>query len=88
MLNFLINVLNEKSSAKSYCGVGNDLIQACQGCDGDCQSTCFADCAYVCLAQSEGHNGSSGNCAKECTGTCVDLCSGTCISIASIYGAK
>lgn len=83
MLNFLTNFFQEKASARSVCGDyqnNGHVIQACAGCDSECQFTCYVACASECQGNSQGSGGVGGSCNSHCTGTCF--------SVASILGTK
>ena len=81
MLNFLVNVFNEKSGARTTCGSNDaDVIQSCAGCDSECQYTCYVMCSNSCY-DSEQESSVGG-------GTCNNQCTGSCFSAASIMGGK
>lgn len=83
MLNFLTNVFQKNSNARTVCGNYDgetDVIQACAGCDSDCLFSCYSMCANECQGNTQDTGGGGGNCNSQCTGTCF--------SVASIIGGK
>ena len=83
MQNFIQNVFKDKIYTRNACGDyqnPNNVIQACYGCDSDCEYTCYTMCASECHNNTQDTGGTGAHCKTQCTGTCV--------SMASIIGGK
>ena len=74
MLNFLSNIFNEKTNARSACGNVDgttDIIQECSLCDAECLTACDYACSYECSNEGQSMGGGSSGCKYQCMGTCV-----------------
>ena len=71
MLNFLSNIFNEKSNARTICGPGSSSIQECSLCDAECLTACDYACSYECSNEGQSMGGGSSGCKYQCMGTCV-----------------
>lgn len=51
------------------------VIQACTGCDSECQFMCYVACAIECQGNSQDSGGVGGSCNSQRTGTCFSITS-------------